>query len=78
VISSAADPEKVMNDFKAYATRGLRKSALLAREIDPVWTQHGSTRYLWDDDQFSAAMNYVRDQQGCRVAYGEDPVPGGI
>ena len=75
VISAAVKPEKVMNDFKAYATRGLRKSELLSVEIDPVWTEHGSTRYLWTDAQFSAAMAYVRDGQGQRGAYGEGSIP---
>ncbi len=75
VVSAAAKPEKVMNDFKSYATRGLRQSGLLAVKVDPVWTEHGSTRYLWNDAQFYGALTYVRDEQGERVAYGEGSAP---
>ncbi|MBA3313773.1 MAG: transposase [Planctomycetaceae bacterium] len=68
VVAADVAPERVMNDFKAYATRSLRQvDAALAR----VWSRHGSTRYLWTDDHVCDAMTYVVEKQG-RVLY---PLP---
>lgn len=69
VVSTNLQPEKVMNDFKVYATRALRKKCrMLPRKI---WTRHGSTKYLWNERELSDAVQYVRDQQGKIMAYGE-------
>ena len=61
VVSGDADPDKIMKDFKAYATRRLCESGELER-IRTVWTEGGSTRYLWTEPSLSAAMEYVRNQ----------------
>jgi REP element-mobilizing transposase RayT len=37
-------PERMLNDFKAYATRRLRADKVIAPD-QPVWTDGGSTRY---------------------------------
>ncbi len=67
VVASDAEPEKVMNDFKAYATRRLRDASLVSSD-QKVWTRHGSTRYLWDQSAVQAAKRYVLDQQGGPLA----------
>ncbi len=63
VVTAAAKPEKVMSDFKAYASRRLKE-----RLQEPTdckrWTQHGSTRYLWKEDQVAAAVDYTLNGQG--------------
>lgn len=63
VVSGAQTPERMMNDFKAYASRALNKAAL-----DPPdrkrWTRHGSTKYVNDDAYLAAASNYVLNEQG--------------
>ena len=66
VVSSTEKPDKVMNAFKAYASRKLNQCALDA----PCrrWTRHGSTRYLWDREQVEAAIAYVIDGQGKPMA----------
>jgi len=52
--------ERVMAQFKSYATRGLR-------EIDSftgkkVWTAGGSKRYLFTEDAIERAVQYVNSQ----------------
>jgi REP element-mobilizing transposase RayT len=63
VVDAEADPTRVMNDFKSYASRHLNRFGL-----DPPnrkrWARHGSTRWLWDPDSIPAAINYVIDAQG--------------
>ena len=48
IVEAAVPPEKVMNDFKAYASRALN---LLEGEEGGWrrWARHGSTRWLWKD-----------------------------
>ena len=55
--------EIVMLGFKTRATRLLRERGLLARE-EPVWVRHGSTRYVWKDDDLVECIDYVLYQQG--------------
>ena len=63
VVDADAKPEKVMNDFKSYASRCLNQAGL----DEPArrrWARHGSTRWLWKRDDVSAAIQYVVDEQG--------------
>ena len=60
--AEGAKPEKVMSDLKAYTTRRLRERQLLPAQV-PVWSHHGSTRYLSDDRAISAACHYVMECQ---------------
>jgi REP element-mobilizing transposase RayT len=63
VVTAPCKPEHVMDSFKAYATRQLRKSGLLSRDIKP-WARHGSIPYLWTEEQVQNAIDYVVDGQG--------------
>jgi hypothetical protein len=66
-IAGEAAPERMLSDFKAYATRSFRtKAAILRRRY---WADHGSTRYLWNETSLAAATNYILDGQGVRMAY---------
>ncbi|MFN3166716.1 MAG: transposase [Phycisphaeraceae bacterium] len=56
-------PEKVLSDLKAYATRKLRKSKLIGVDR-PLWSEHGSTRYLWDEAEVYEKCDYTLNQQG--------------
>jgi REP element-mobilizing transposase RayT len=56
-------PERVMNDFKAYASRALNRSHLDAAACKR-WTRHGSTIYLWTDDEVLTRVRYVASGQG--------------
>lgn len=58
VVSAGVQPEKIVNEFKAYATRKLR----FEFEIGPerkIWARGASTRYLWKPRQVLAAVDYV-------------------
>jgi hypothetical protein len=62
VVGGPATPERMMNDFKAYATRTLRYGGYA--EVDrKVWSRHGSTVYLWSDEEVARATYYVSDLQ---------------
>jgi REP element-mobilizing transposase RayT len=63
VVAALVSPEKVMNDFKAYATRRLRREGLAATD-GRVWSVHGSTRYFWKEEQLSETVASVVDRQG--------------
>jgi len=63
VVEAEAEPERVMNDLKAYASRCLNRAGI--DEPDRKrWARHGSTRWLWEQESISAAIRYVVDEQG--------------
>lgn len=63
VVEAEVRPEKVMNDFKSYASRGLNR---LGRDGSgrKRWARHGSTRWLWKDKDVQEALRYVVEEQG--------------
>src|SRR5262249_29844165 len=63
VITAPCNPEKVMVDLKTWSSRRLREAFDESADRDR-WTQHGSTRYLNDENSFNGAMKYVTDGQG--------------
>jgi hypothetical protein len=68
VVSGGVPPEKMLSDFKAYATRAIR-SIKLESQRRGYWTHHGSTRYIWDEESLKAAIDYVLNQQGTLMAH---------
>lgn len=67
VVDAADRPEKVLNAFKAYASRKLNEAALDSADRRR-WSRHGSTRYLWKREQVEAAIVYAVDAQGESMA----------
>lgn len=67
VVEADGAPEVVMNTLKAYASRGLKRL-----EVDlPAqkrWARHGSTRWLWRDEDVQEAIRYVVYGQGVAMA----------
>jgi REP element-mobilizing transposase RayT len=61
--AASVRPEKIMNDFKAYASRGLNKAGYENAERKR-WTRHGSNPYLWEARDVEAAVHYVLHEQG--------------
>jgi len=56
-------PEKVLVDFKSWSSRRLREA--IDEDTDRNrWTQHGSTQYLWSEDELHRAVYYVIHRQG--------------
>ena len=63
VVSATCKPDHVMDSFKAYATRKLREAGLLGRNVKPR-ARHGSTPYLWTEEEVERAIDYVVNGQG--------------
>jgi REP element-mobilizing transposase RayT len=67
IVTAAAKPEKVMSDFKAWASRRLRENFGEDADRDR-WTQHGSTKYIFGDDVLPAKIEYVVNGQGAPMS----------
>jgi len=79
VVSGPAPPERVMNDFKSYATRRMVERGTLPAGTK-AWARHGSTRYLWREDELRGACEYVLEGQGAELPgarSAETPLPYG-
>ena len=63
VVSAQSKPEPIINAFKSYSTRKLRKAGLLGVEMRP-WARGKSRRYLWKPRHVSRAIDYVLYEQG--------------
>ena len=63
VVEAEIPPERVIDDFKAYASRRLNRMGLEGRNRKR-WARHGSTRWLRKPRHISAAVEYVVAGQG--------------
>jgi REP element-mobilizing transposase RayT len=63
VVSAMQKPEPILNAFKAYSTRALRRAGLISAGVKP-WSRHGSTIYLWKERDIAKAIEYVMHAQG--------------
>jgi hypothetical protein len=63
VVRALTTPERIMNDLKAYASRKLNGAGLDATGRKR-WSRHGSTRYLWSQEEIAARVDYTLHQQG--------------
>jgi REP element-mobilizing transposase RayT len=63
VVEAEAPPERVMRDFKTYASRRLN-GMRLDEPGRKRWARHGSTRWLPKPRHVSAAIHYVLGEQG--------------
>lgn len=64
VLVTATDkPEKVLSSLKGWCTRRIREANLIEPDLK-LWSHHGSTVYLWDDEQMQRAWLYVVEGQG--------------
>lgn len=63
VVEAEVRPERIMNEFKAYASRELNR---VGRDGPNRrrWARHGSTRWLWKDQDVRNAVRYVVEEQG--------------
>ncbi len=66
VTSNSGKPERMMDSFKAYATKSLRAAGLIDADRKP-WSRHGSTKYLWTDEHIAQAIEYVVNGQGDEI-----------
>lgn len=62
VFANDESPEQVLTQSKSWSTRRLREAGLVASD-QRVWTRHGSTRWLNDEQSVAAAVRYVTEAQ---------------
>ncbi len=74
IVEAEVSPEKVMNDCKAYASRALHHCDSDARGRKR-WARHGSTRWLWTEQDVRDAIRYVVDEQGAPMSVFVGDVP---
>lgn len=55
--------DKILNDLKAYSTRRLREAGVWTHSHSP-WSDKGSKRYLWTEDDVLMACGYVINGPG--------------
>lgn len=58
VVRGQSKPEQMMVSMKAWSTRRLRDAGL-TESTRRIWSRHGSTRYLWNEQQVEDACTYV-------------------
>jgi REP element-mobilizing transposase RayT len=63
VTEAEIQPELIMNSFKSYASRSLNRLEP-GRPQRARWTRHGSTLWLWKDENVHQAIKYVVEEQG--------------
>ena len=63
VVEAEVRPEKIMNEFKSYASRELNRLGPDGSDRRR-WARHGSTRWLWKDQDVQNAIQYVVEEQG--------------
>ena len=66
VVHGLTSPERIMTDFKAYASRRL------SGPRGQRWARHGSTLYLWKTEEVELAIRYTVDEQGEPMAVSEN------
>ena len=72
VTAPGGDIDRVMTDLKAAGSFRLNR-AYPADNGRKLWTRHGSTRYVWNETQLAAIIDYVLNQQGEPMAVYRHP-----
>ena len=67
IVEGDENPDKIMNDLKAYASRALNRAGHDSPDRKR-WIRHGSTRWLWKDEDVRQAIRYVVQEQGDPMA----------
>jgi len=68
VVSGREKPEKMMRDFKIYATKTIKKDSDKI-SAEKYWTRHGSTKYIWTKEKLRSSIEYVKNGQGKIMAF---------
>ncbi len=63
IVHAIEIPEHITNSIKAYSSRYLNDSRLDGNRKNR-WSRHGSTRYLWNENEVESTIQYVIHEQG--------------
>ncbi len=67
IVEGESPPEKVMNDFIGLRQPGFEPAGWRGPDRKR-WARHGSTRWLWSDQDVGEAIRYVVEEQGETMA----------
>ena len=67
VVQAETRPEMVLGTLKGRASLRLTRAGL-DQTCRKRWTRHGSTKYLWLDEDVDLAIEYVVERQGEKMA----------
>ena len=67
VVSAMQKPEPILDAFKSYSTRALRRDRFDFSPSVKPWARHGSTIYLWKERDVAKAIEYVVLGQGDKL-----------
>ena len=67
VVEAETRPERIMNEFKSYASRELNQLGSDGPDRKR-WARHGSTRWLGKDEDVRHALQYLIEEQGDPMA----------
>jgi REP element-mobilizing transposase RayT len=67
ILEAEVPPERIMNALKSYASRALNRRGCDGSNRRR-WAHHGSTRWLWKDQDVRKAIHYVVHEQGESMA----------
>jgi REP element-mobilizing transposase RayT len=62
-VAATATSEKMLHDFKAYATRRLRRNGLVGADTH-VWTAKGRVKGIDNPDGLATLIDYILNRQG--------------
>jgi REP element-mobilizing transposase RayT len=68
VVSADRDPARIMSDVKSRISRALTTAGFDDADRRR-WTRHGSTKHLFREEDVEAALRYVLEKQGERMAW---------
>jgi hypothetical protein len=74
VVAHLGDPDRPISDFKSYSSRALNQHRFETANRKR-WARGGSTRRLPTAEAVRAAIQYVVDRQGDRIAVLQEHVP---
>ena len=79
VVSASHDSDEMMNQFKAWCSRKLSDLAGLKMPVARKagrrrwWTERGSTKVIYDEENLRNAIAYVLEKQGESIARRDSP-----
>ena len=77
VASGDIAPERMLNEFKSYASRALNASNVDKPDCKR-WARHGSTKHLFTEQSIVQAVRYVIDDQGEKTTWYEPRPQGSV
>jgi len=69
ILRSNDDVNIILKKLKAYATRDLKKNHSELNKRNKFWASHGSTKYIFLEQDLFPVFYYVVEEQGHKMAF---------